>query len=1617
MPDASDLLAALRAARNARDTAARQSHAARIGQVALQREAKRVERVGDRERERALAAALARQKEIVTACGREVEDAAAEVGRLIGDLHEAFTPERLTSFWSADTPILLMPLRVETRFKSGALLVRVFPDEIAIDTHEEILTGAEQVAGQAWWRGLVPDPGETARKEAWRRLVETFRAPRSAYIVRRTRPINWADRADVGADGLVFPDEPILKNDAWTEAPRVKVLPDRFVLLLSRAGTVIRREVGKAVPDIVLAGPAPLIEDGKASWERDKDGNIVFDEGSRWLRDFDMAVDQGLGFRVGLGRSDEGGFDELLLVGLKHSADRDESEALLSELLVGHHFSTKGLSLVPQGAATNNTSTDDGALDSQDWFADASFLAQDAVLDAPAPAPDPDLATASDGERLAAYLGLAPDLLSGVPNAGRRDHAEAVAMNAALYPGTLGYFLRTMIGGVTGEATLDALQAFFIYHVSGRGPLPAIRVGNQPYGFLLAGPAPGDHEREVVRGPLGIDRAIERIIARARPWWTRFLPSVARLGQSAHGSTDLLAVLGLQPTAAEYFQRIATTYDHLANLAGFGTGGDRMDEVFAAAFAGFFADGTLRDLGYQRQRPDGSQKPYPLLFQLIFQQHQTELPLSALIDGTPFSEKDPVRPYNAAGTKNYIDWLAANARNAEALRRQDFGGAQKPSFLLYMLLRHALLIQTGTSVNRWLKLFEVEAPELVTSRKFLGLTDAVDVAAWEILGTPARAVANTLDSDLPLMTLVHLPEYRVGANAAIGAPLDAMLSAYGTLRGLPTARLERLFAEHVDTLSYRLDAWETALTDRRLLRQRALRKEGAGAVRGLYLGAFGYLENVRPAPGRRRRIEENVLPEALRGGTGDLYAPVTYAGHEPAGYVHAPSLNHATAAAVLRNGYLTHATPTDPDRLAVNLTSRRVRRAKELMDGVRNGQSVEVLLGIEFERGLHDATTRPVRPVVLNDLKPAFRAAFPINRTHIPKAGHSDDGPKIVPDYTVVNGIAIAATPDTFPGSVSELPALTADQQTELKAIRMRVRDSLDAMKDVMTAESAYQLALGNFDRAAAIVQTMSAALALPETEVQRSSRGTDIAFTQRLTIEFDPAVGGNPWPGIPPTPRAVLEPPINAWLGTMLGDPSLYACNVTLTLEGAPAVKRPVRLSELQLPPLDCLRLARALRDEGGPAEFEARIGAVALADPGMNPAMQVAVAFGETGLADPAVAPMADALALLDLAHQVLGSARPLDGRDALTNSKPLPIDTEPSGIDIVDLRGRCAALKAAADVLANDLAAAATPADLRAKLRTAADFGVPYAFPVGPDGALADQAKAVGTVLAGLIDQATALEAASQAAGLSLPEQAERLIAAVQALLGADFRVLPRFTASNATDIAASDAARDAILAFAKGGDAAVDPVSEVLTSVAHVRGAVHRVFRLCLMEELATGVPSPLAAIQLPPRADDVWLGAALPSGYEIFHDTLSLIQLRPQGFSPAAQRCGLMVDEWTESFPRKTEVTGIAFGFDQPNSTPPQALLLAVAGDGEESWSFDALVSIIRDTLLRAKLRAVEPDMLDTLPGVTALLPATMAEFSTSVGALSLDFGLAVPMILTEALATAYGAELKKAETP
>ena len=119
----------------------------------------------------------------------------------------------------------------------------------------------------------------------------------------------------------------------------------------------------------------------------------------------------------------------------------------------------------------------------------------------------------------------------------------------------------------------------------------------------------------------------------------------------------------------------------------------------------------------------------------------------------------------------------------------------------------------------------------------------------------------------------------------------------------------------MDLASYRLDAWLTSMAHFRLDQTRSATPDG-----GVILGAYGWVENVVPQ---------------------DAVAS--------AGYVHAPSLAHATTAAVLRSAYLTHKADRGPP-LQIDLSSDRVRLGLHLLDGIRQGQPLGALLGYRLER-------------------------------------------------------------------------------------------------------------------------------------------------------------------------------------------------------------------------------------------------------------------------------------------------------------------------------------------------------------------------------------------------------------------------------------------------------------------------------------------------------------------------------------------------------------------------------------------------------------------------------------------------------------------------------------------
>jgi len=323
------------------------------------------------------------------------------------------------------------------------------------------------------------------------------------------------------------------------------------------------------------------------------------------------------------------------------------------------------------------------------------------------------------------------------------------------------------------------------------------------------------------------------------------------------------------------------------------------------------------------------------------------------------------------------------------------------------------------------------------------------------------------------------------------------------------------------------------------------------------------------------------------------------------------------------------------------------------------------------------------------------------------------------------------------------------------------------------------------------------------------------------------------------------------------------------------------------------------------------------------------------------------------------------------------------------------------------------------LQQMLIDAANHGMAYAFPsaVSPVAdaqkvPLLEQARSVLHRLSAAVEKAAALIADIKA-DATIEKRVAVYIEAGKQLFSDALTIVPRFVYNNESDIMQSHAAENQLLHHAKTKLQMSFPADEWLQNAAHVRPKLARWDYVRTLHETLNASTIELHPVQLPFRAKDSWVAVEFPETYEsidddgnavnipfmISHDTLSATVHGAHAFVPGAKQCGLLIDDWTEIIPTRSETTGIAFNYNQPNAMPPQALLLAVTPKITGHWEWNDLVGVLEDTLLRAKLRAVEPRLLDKQvdkqdkPELSVLLPALLAGFSEYDLDVSLDFRL------------------------
>jgi hypothetical protein len=551
--------------------------------------------------------------------------------------------------------------------------------------------------------------------------------------------------------------------------------------------------------------------------------------------------------------------------------------------------------------------------------------------------------------------------------------------------------------------------------------------------------------------------------------------------------------------------------------------------------------------------------------------------------------------------RNYIQWLidAANTSLDTLNQETGFIDNRSPTALLYILLRHALTQgYWDTSIRTHLNAEILSAQELTSVYKepnFIHISDRAETSEsrWQYLYKTEPRITNSnslLVSDYITRNIGQLFEARY---------LTEQIEALKRLN-IPTARLERVFAEHIDCCTYRLDAWWLGLVHYQLELMRNRRGgEDGGTAKGLYLGAYGWLEIVRPE-------NKPLSPVQLEPELNDIFnkdsdSPLIRDGSNE-GYIHALSLNHAVTAAVLRNGYLSNNANRNPDPnqqpLAVNLSSERVRLALSILEGIRNGQNLSALLGYQLERGLHDRHNLAEMNIEVDQFIYKLRKVFPLradrfNTTKTPDnvSIEAIEARNVVDGLSLINHVKQAINKKyPFDKPPELLPRGSSAQESAINTEVARLLDIHDAVADLALAESVHQIVQGNYDRAAATLDTYSKGNFPPDPDVVQTPR-SGITLTHRIGLHLQSGLTAAPTA----TPRAQAEPALNQWLASIMPPPNQIACKVAYY---NPTTNKPIRNSvtnepitqtvtqqNLQLQSIDLLYL---LRTDSQPAMTE---------------------------------------------------------------------------------------------------------------------------------------------------------------------------------------------------------------------------------------------------------------------------------------------------------------------------------------------------------------------------------------------------------------------------------------------
>lgn len=809
------------------------------------------------------------------------------------------------------------------------------------------------------------------------------------------------------------------------------------------------------------------------------------------------------------------------------------------------------------------------------------------------------------------------------------------------------------------------------------------------------------------------------------------------------------------------------------------------------------------------------------------------------------------------------------------------------------------------------------------------------------------------------------------------------------IKDWPAPYLRRMVQEHLDCCTYRLDAWLNSYAALRLAEVRSASQEPTG----IQLGAWGYLENLQSE-------EQAAQPE----------------------FIPAPSLRHATTAAVLRSGYQnSRSSGTGDNIFAVGLGSGRVKNAIFLLEGVRNGQDLSALLGYRLERAMQEFRSGgvPTLAPFIQDLREKYRfEVIPVVATGQNSAPDTEEDQS----QRVIDAVALIDD-----GAEGWRDVVADSAESDLEPIIQDLADQLDSVKDLLAAEGVYQLVDGQVDRAKAALDAMTDGAQLTRPEIADQPRSS-LPLTYRMGVLLQdrplPVTGGAPL-----SPRALTSPKLNRWLFDQLPDLSFIKVRVRWAV-GTDENDSPVfeamtlPLRNLLIEPIDLVYMMHLQRENPDTSELRYRIERVVRRQKSLPLTTRIQIleqdrtGFGADDYTLFAVEPLAAGLG------QLLMETRSLRPEDFLT---PNDETAEGAGslwapeflrrqlrnvvLEMEEMETTLGNALNTAQALADSLTGNATHPLLEQRLRSIredtffyAGLGWVKAVPPAIDRldkltleqeirrcrnihndarkrmAQAREQWSAGSpqLLSDLMRQ--------PAPGQDAAGEVELLEAVTELLFGRFYRVYPDFRLP-APDIL-EQSLNDAELK-ASADDFAIE---RWLQTQAPLRPKMDFYYRSNMLTDLFGGTKerAGFTLVQLPLQGgkSGPWVGQEygkfVPHG-----DTMAMaLELQEDFAFGNGTFSGLLVDDWQELVPDPEANAGIALQYDQPDTEAPNVVLLSMTPRAGAAWDWPTLRHTVLDNMDVAKFRAVDPDLIKN-SFLDQLLPAVMGpvETTTEDGAL------------------------------